>query len=90
MMAAVLPLLLLNRGDCHRIAVHSRPFGEEDITPNCRIYLAKTHRTNPYVRPTRNSITSASTRKTMEGMLTASQGGQVLIRPRLEKSPFMM
>ena len=42
------------------------------------------------VRPTRFSITRASARNRMDGMLTASQGGQVLMRPRLEKRPFMM
>ena len=42
------------------------------------------------VRPTRFSITRASARNRMDGMLTASQGGHVLMRPRLEKRPFMM
>ena len=43
-----------------------------------------------HVRPIRFSMISASTRKTMDGMLTASQGGQVLISPRFENRPFRM
>ena|GEM_PF-3644487 len=43
-----------------------------------------------YVLPIRFSMISASTRKTMDGMLTASQGGQVLISPRFENRPFRM
>ena len=42
-----------------------------------------------YERPTRPSIANASANATSDGMLTASQGGQVLSRPRLENRPFM-
>ena len=60
--------------------------GARKLSPPFRPGASTLHQ----VRPTRFSITRASARNRMDGMLTASQGGQVLMRPRLEKRPFMM